>query len=48
MPLRARLSGMFPNMGEIQAQLDAKFDKLYAVLVEIRDKIQVLIDKGGP
>ena len=43
-----RKAGLFPDVAGIQAQLNEKFDKLYAVLVEIRDLIQTLVNKGGP
>lgn len=29
-----------PKLGELQAQLNEKFDKLYAVLLEIRDELR--------
>lgn len=34
-------SGMFPDMGKMQDALNEKFDKLYAVLLEIRDELRL-------
>lgn len=46
MALKARFAGMFPDVGKIQAQMEEKFDKLYAVLVEIRDELRT--QRGAP
>lgn len=34
-------AGMFPDMGKMQDALNEKFDRLYAVLLEIRDELRL-------
>jgi hypothetical protein len=43
---RMQKAGFLPDMGKMQTQLDEKFDKLYAVLIEIRDELRT--QRGAP
>lgn len=43
---RLRTMGMFPDVGKLTDQLNEKFDRLYAILVEIRDELRT--QRGAP
>ena len=45
--IKERVQGMFPNVGQITEMLDQRFEKLYDVLIEIRDLLKRQVD-GTP
>lgn len=44
---RFKSAGMFPDVGKIQGEMNAKFDELRAILLEIRDVLVQIRDKGA-